>query len=70
MDGILKMIEEDRYCVDVSKQLLAAIAVLKKANLVILRQHIDTCVRDAIREDKGDEKLDEIAQVLERYLGT
>ena len=32
MDGILKMVEEDRYCVDISNQLLATIAILKKAN--------------------------------------
>lgn len=63
------MIEEDRYCIDVSKQILAAVAVLKKANLLILRQHIETCVRDAIRDDKGEEKVEEIAQILERYLG-
>lgn len=69
VDGILRMIEEDRYCIDVSKQILAAVAVLKKANLLILRQHIDTCVRDAIRDDSGEEKVEEIAQILERYLG-
>jgi DNA-binding FrmR family transcriptional regulator len=69
VDGILRMIEEDRYCIDVSKQLLSAIALLKKANLIVLRQHIDTCVKDAIRTDKGEEKIEEIALVLEKYIG-
>jgi DNA-binding FrmR family transcriptional regulator len=69
MDAILRMMEEDRYCVDVSKQVLAAVALLRKANLIILRQHIDTCVKDAIRTDKGAEKIDEIAMILERYVG-
>lgn len=69
IEAILRMIDEDRYCVDVSKQVLAAMALLKKANVVILRQHIDTCVKEAIGTDKGEEKLEEIALVLERYLG-
>ena len=63
------MIDEDRYCVDVSKQILAAMALLKKANLIILRQHIDTCVKDAIRKDQGEEKIEEIASILEAYIG-
>lgn len=69
MDGILRMIEEDRYCIDVSKQVLSVMALLKKANLVVIRQHLDTCVKDAIHTDKAEEKMDEIGSILERYLG-
>lgn len=69
VDAVLRMIEEDRYCVDVSKQILATMALLKKANLIILRQHIDTCVKDAIRKDEGEEKIEEIASILEAYIG-
>ena len=60
IDGIIRMIEEDRYCIDVSNQISAAIALLKKANLIILKQHMNTCVADAIkaegrqREDRRD----------------
>jgi DNA-binding FrmR family transcriptional regulator len=68
VDGIIRMVEEDRYCIDVSKQVLASIALLKKANLVILKQHMNTCVKDAIRTDKGAEKIDEIVLILEKYL--
>lgn len=69
VDAAMRMIDEDRYCIDVSKQVLAAAALLKKANLVVLRQHIDTCVKDAVNTDKGQEKIEEIAMILERYLG-
>jgi DNA-binding FrmR family transcriptional regulator len=68
VEGVLRMVEEDRYCIDVSKQVLATIALLKKANIVILKQHMDTCVKDAIRTDKGAEKIDEITMILEKYL--
>ena len=69
IDGVLRMVEEDRYCIDVSKQVLATIALLKKANIVILKQHMNTCVKDAIRTNKGAEKIDEITLILEKYLG-
>jgi CsoR family transcriptional regulator, copper-sensing transcriptional repressor len=68
IDGVMRMVEDDRYCIDVSKQVLASIALLKKANMVILRQHMDTCVKDAIRTNKGTEKIDEITMILSKYL--
>ena len=68
IDGIIKMVEEDRYCIDVSKQVLASVALLRKANLVILKQHMNTCVKDAIRTNNGTEKIDEITMILEKYL--
>ena len=68
IDAILRMVEEDRYCIDVSKQVHASIALLKKANIVILKQHMNTCVKDAIRTDNGTEKIDEITMILEKYL--
>ena len=37
IDGIIKMIEDDRYCIDVSNQIFASSAVLKRANLLILK---------------------------------
>lgn len=68
IEGIIKMIESDRYCVDISKQLLAVQALIKKANLNILDQHIKSCVKDAILEGKGDEKINEIITVLDKYV--
>jgi len=69
VEASIRMIEDNRYCIDVSKQILAAAALMKKANLVVLRQHIDTCVKDAVNTDKAQEKIEEIAMILERYLG-
>ena len=68
LDGIIRMLEEDRYCVDISKQILASLALLKKANLKILDGHIKSCVKDAILEGKGDEKIDEIINILDKYV--
>jgi DNA-binding FrmR family transcriptional regulator len=69
IDGIIRMVTEDRYCIDVSKQILSVIALLKKANNIILRQHMNTCVRDAIGAGGGEEKVDEIMLILDKYIG-
>ncbi|XOQ17730.1 MAG: DNA-binding transcriptional regulator, FrmR family [Sporanaerobacter sp.] len=70
IDGIIKMIEDDRYCVDISTQILSVIGILQKANLNILDQHLKHCVRTAILEGEtqGDEKIDEIINIIDKYI--
>lgn len=68
IEGIIKMIEDDRYCVDVSKQILSVLALIKKANLKIIDQHIKNCVKQAFNEGHGDEKVDEIIELLDKYV--
>lgn len=66
IDGILKMVEEDRYCLDVSNQLMATQSILKKANRMVLRAHIDGCVRQAVASGDPDARLDELAALLDK----
>ena len=66
IDGILKMIEEDRYCLDVSHQLMATQSILKKANRMVLKAHMDCCVREAVESGKPEEKLEELAVLLDQ----
>jgi DNA-binding FrmR family transcriptional regulator len=68
IEGIIKMLEEERYCVDISNQIIAAQALLKKANMLILKQHIHHCVIDAVKHDSGEEKVDEIIDILEKVM--
>lgn len=68
IEGIIKMLEDDRYCVDISNQIIAAQSLLKKANILILRQHIHHCVKEAIKEENGDVKIDEIINILEKII--
>lgn len=68
IEGIIKMLEEGRYCVDISNQIIAAQAVLKRANLLILKQHMHHCVKDAFAKGAGEEKLEEIILVLGKIL--
>ena len=68
LDGILRMIEEDRYCVDISNQLLATQALLKQVNQEILRAHIRGCIRDGLHTDEPNPKLEEAPQLLEKLV--
>lgn len=68
IEGIIKMMEDERYCVDISNQIIAAQALLKKANILVLKQHIHHCVKEAVRQDKGEEKIDEIIDILEKII--
>lgn len=66
LDGILRMIEEDRYCVDISYQLVATQSLLKRANQAILQAHIRNCVREALQTDEPNPKIEEALKLLER----
>ncbi|MDV3429026.1 MAG: metal-sensing transcriptional repressor [Bacillota bacterium] len=68
IEGIIKMIEEGRYCVDISNQIIAAQALLKKANMLILKQHMNHCVKDAFLHDNGEEKIEEIIGLLSKII--
>lgn len=64
IDGVIKMIEDERYCIDISKQLLSLISLLRKANVSILKKHLETCVKDAVDTEDIDAKLKELEDIL------
>ena len=66
IDGILRMVEEDRYCLEVSSQIMAAQSILKKANRMVLKAHMNSCVRDAVESGDPEEKLEELAVLLDK----
>ncbi|WP_333859410.1 metal-sensing transcriptional repressor [Clostridium sp.] len=68
IEGIMKMIENGRYCIDISNQIIAAQALLKKANLLILKQHLNHCVKEAFLQNAGEEKVEEVVSLLGKIL--
>ena len=66
LNGISKMIEEDRYCMDISNQIMATQAILTKVNEEILRAHMNHCVKEAFEKGNGEEKVDEIINILNK----
>ncbi len=68
LDGIIKMVEEDRYCIDISQQVMATGAILTKVNKEILAAHLKHCVKEADSEQARDEKIDEFVSTLGKIL--
>lgn len=69
IDGIMRMVEEDRYCIDISTQLMATESLLARVNADVLKAHVEHCVRAAAESGstaEKDEKLKEIAQVIDK----
>ncbi len=66
--GIQRMVDEDRYCVDILVQLAAVRAGLNKVGLALIAGHTRGCLRSAIAHDRGDEAIDELMEVLAQFL--
>ena len=65
--GIRKMIEEEKYCIDILNQIKAVKNALSTVEGKILKTHLQACVRDTLSSDKKfDEKVDEILKTLKR----
>ena len=65
--GIEKMIEEERYCIDILKQIAAVQGLLTKLANTVSEAHMKHCVRLAIEEGHGEEAIDELMETL-KYL--
>ena len=60
LDGILKMVEDDRYCIDISNQLLATQAILKRVNREIIHSHIEHCVMEATASGNPEDQREKL----------
>jgi DNA-binding FrmR family transcriptional regulator len=67
INGIDKMIDEGRYCVDVLQQLTAARAAMNQVSLIILESHTKSCVVNAIKEDRADDAIGELIEVVRKF---
>ena len=67
INGIDKMIHDGRYCVEVLQQVMAARSALNQAALIILESHTRSCVVSAIKEDRADETIGELMNVLSKF---
>jgi DNA-binding FrmR family transcriptional regulator len=66
--GIQKMVEEDRYCIDVLTQVNATRAALESVALQLLADHTEHCVMEAIRSGGGTRKVRELNDAVERLV--
>jgi len=67
LDKVIRMIEDDKYCIDVIQQSLAVIGLLKSANISILEGHVNNCIKNACKkknEKEIGEKMAELIRVI------
>ncbi len=71
LEAAIKMIEDGRYCVDISNQILAVNALLHKANQQVIKDHMHSCIRHAFESDDEtvkEEKVDEVINLLKKVM--
>lgn len=65
--GVTAMIEEERYCIDVITQIAAIRSALDGVAMELLRDHAAGCVQDAVKSGRGDEAIEELMAVVNRF---
>ncbi|RPF57541.1 metal-sensing transcriptional repressor [Abyssicoccus albus] len=65
--GVQKMVEDDRYCIDILIQLSAIQSALKNVGFQVTEKHIQHCVTHAIQNGEGDESIQELMTVLKQF---
>ncbi len=66
LNKVIQMVEEDSYCIDVLHQMQAVESGLKETGNVLLENHLNTCVSDAITKGKKNEAIAEVMEVFKR----
>lgn len=66
LDAVIRMVEENVYCPELMKQLSAVQGSVERASRLVLRNHLETCVAEAMREGRTGEIVDELMEAL-RY---
>jgi len=69
LDGVIRLVEAEAYCPDLMKQVAAAQASLERVNRILLQNHLETCVTEAIQAGGGSAKIAELIDAL-RYNGS
>ena len=64
LDGVIAMVDDERYCPDVMKQVSALQGSLEKVNRILLQNHVETCVLDAVSEGRSAQIVDELMETL------
>ncbi len=64
LEGVIRMVEDETYCPDVMKQLSAVQGSVHAANRLMLRNHLETCVAEAMQEGRTGEIIDELMEAL------
>ena len=65
--GIGKMVENEKYCIDIINQITAAANALNGVSKIIMKRHVESCVTSAIQKGEGQDKINELIETLYKY---
>ncbi len=66
--GIHRMVEKERYCIDIINQVTAAQRALDQVSLRVMRRHIESCVTDAVKSDGGGPVVGELMETIYKFI--
>ncbi len=66
--GIERMVDEERYCIDIVNLITAVKRALDQTALIIMKKHIETCVSEAIQKDNSQNKIDELLDTVDKFI--
>jgi DNA-binding FrmR family transcriptional regulator len=66
--GVSRMLEENRYCIDVIEQITAARRAIEKVALLVVQRHMNQCVKNAMAEGRGEDLTQELVDTLDKFL--
>jgi CsoR family transcriptional regulator, copper-sensing transcriptional repressor len=66
--GVTRMVDEEKYCVDILTQIAAVQAALDRVALGVLQDHVNGCVKETVASEAGRERLSELVDVMERFV--
>lgn len=66
LDKVIRMAQSDTYCIDILTQSSAVQSALKQADALILENHLQTCVTDAMKNNKKDQAIAEVIKVFKK----
>jgi DNA-binding FrmR family transcriptional regulator len=67
--GVQRMVDEEAYCIDILTQIASVVSALEKVGTIVLKDHVEHCVRESIEKGEGaEEKIEELTAAVERPL--
>lgn len=68
INGIQRMVEEEKYCIDIVNQITAVKRALEQVALMVMKRHVESCVSEAIRLGNSTKKIDELMDTINRFV--
>ena len=68
INGLKKMIENEEYCIDLINQTNAVRRALESVALLVMKRHIESCVTESVKAEKGNQKIDELIKTIDKFI--